>query len=510
MPACLRKVALEALGHLYVITLLVGATLLFFTGYVFDLPGWTSRRSRAAQKEQGTAIFGQTAADTTSERHDHEGLWEKGAHAHSRSLMLTSEAGDKVRSLSRVSWQPSLSECVVVKDGFQMDKQRVCFADTSEAFASCVQALLDWHAKLQACMQFGFVRWRAFVLYCNERISCWGLGDRLRGFVLALYAAALTGRALLIHHSKPLPLVWFLEPNNLNWTLPTELESSIDKMLWKVSSKEAFGGKNCKEGAMELTRLRENVVRLLINRQVRCAMYMVQRSAWIKPGKTGERGKLKFMHFFSKEKARASRLAYTHLFSFSSRVKEAYAAWMGKKAILQPSCSVCMHVRKGGKMGYRREVEEPRVANVTGVFACSLRTAAELQQLSHCKKQPVLFIAVADNNGSLNELRRLAELENMPLVMSNLAVYVLHLDRMPVVTDWELFYQSTLRVFVDFYALSQCSAMVRSGRGNFNVQAGMFRPTPVEKHLTVEADGQCVPDGCNIKGFCTTDTKVTN
>lgn len=52
--------------------------------------------------------------------------------------------------------------------------------------------------------------------------DCNGIGDRLRGIMWALRAAAASGRVLLVLHDLPMPLEALFDPAHIDWRLPTK------------------------------------------------------------------------------------------------------------------------------------------------------------------------------------------------------------------------------------------------------------------------------------------------
>lgn len=64
---------------------------------------------------------------------------------------------------------------------------------------------------------------------------CGGLNDRLGQLPWDLYLANQTGRVLLIHWHRPAPLESFLTPNEIDWTVPRDVEGFFDEHSDRVS-----------------------------------------------------------------------------------------------------------------------------------------------------------------------------------------------------------------------------------------------------------------------------------
>jgi hypothetical protein len=76
---------------------------------------------------------------------------------------------------------------------------------------------------------------RIFILQCMDSDSCGGTADRLRPLPFYLAVAARSKRLFFIRWSKPLPLEVFVEPYQLNWTVPEALKPLFDGKAQSVS-----------------------------------------------------------------------------------------------------------------------------------------------------------------------------------------------------------------------------------------------------------------------------------
>lgn len=70
---------------------------------------------------------------------------------------------------------------------------------------------------------------KILVWQCKDGISysCWGTGDRMRGIISSLVLGMLTDRVFLIDWpTQPFPLNNVIETSSLNWTVPSNLDTS--------------------------------------------------------------------------------------------------------------------------------------------------------------------------------------------------------------------------------------------------------------------------------------------
>lgn len=73
----------------------------------------------------------------------------------------------------------------------------------------------------------GLPNTRYLSMWCTEKIRCAGLGDRLRGIMFALRAAYVYNMVLLINIDQPLPLEFFLGPNQIDWSIHRGLPANF-------------------------------------------------------------------------------------------------------------------------------------------------------------------------------------------------------------------------------------------------------------------------------------------
>ena len=95
-------------------------------------------------------------------------------------------------------------------------------ASNKESLPHWMKNYFDWHKKQMS--QLSPSNWKQqkfLVLSCLENQStCGGLSDRLKPLPLFLYFANQTGRIFMIRWDKPYALEEFLQPNELNWSMP--------------------------------------------------------------------------------------------------------------------------------------------------------------------------------------------------------------------------------------------------------------------------------------------------
>lgn len=104
-------------------------------------------------------------------------------------------------------------------------------ASNKESLPQWMKNYFDWHKKQMS--QLSPSNWKQqkfLVLSCLENQStCGGLSDRLKPLPLFLYFANQTGRIFMIRWDKPYALEEFLQPNELNWSMPQWIVNETEK-----------------------------------------------------------------------------------------------------------------------------------------------------------------------------------------------------------------------------------------------------------------------------------------
>lgn len=84
------------------------------------------------------------------------------------------------------------------------------------------------HKETVARLRKGLKDVKVLVFDCEEASLCGGLGDRLGGFASLFYVSIVLDRALIIHHTKPLPLDVTLVPHDdIDWNVASLLGSDM-------------------------------------------------------------------------------------------------------------------------------------------------------------------------------------------------------------------------------------------------------------------------------------------
>ena len=96
-----------------------------------------------------------------------------------------------------------------------------------------MMSYFDWHREQKAMLTPE--TWRSFrylVLRCTDADTrCGGTADRLRPVPAFLRIAYETNRIFLIRWSRPCQLEEFLEPNYVDWSVPSWFEPTIDNPM---------------------------------------------------------------------------------------------------------------------------------------------------------------------------------------------------------------------------------------------------------------------------------------
>jgi hypothetical protein len=135
--------------------------------------------------------------------------------------------------------------------------------DGDPALPRWIRRYLEWHAS--ARRQFpGASLWddpRAPKLLVRTCLgSCGGLNDRLGQLPWDVYVASRTGRVLLLHWHRPVPISHFLLPREVDWTVPSNVPG-FEALAGPSSSSASPPSPNASSSAAAVTYTREQMGR---------------------------------------------------------------------------------------------------------------------------------------------------------------------------------------------------------------------------------------------------------
>ena len=256
--------------------------------------------------------------------------------------------------------EQDLSEHLTFSEDAQPEKYM--YFDKAQGPKSFLKDLLEGQDNLQQCMLSRLLPLRAVVHECLPKMSCGGLADRLQGITLALIVASVTDRALFIDHRRPDKLEKCLQPSGkVNWLLSSLPQKTAERVMkhsvnkWNID--HVSGG--CRELVEDWKHLANTAtVRWKTNLPpVRACVTDFFATLIEEHGEKAALllGKLED----STQEYELFAMPMHHLFKPTSIVERATARFVKKpwgqfgenSARIWPECTVCFHIRTGGRMG---------------------------------------------------------------------------------------------------------------------------------------------------------------
>ena len=416
----------------------------------------------------------------------------------------------EVSSWTRLVAEPMSKICQNSSLFLRMPRPEKYF-DEAQGAKSFLKDLLERQANVQWCMMSGLLPLRAVVHECLPEMSCGGLGDRLQGITFALIVASVTDRALFIDHRRPDKLEKYLQPSGkVDWLLSSLPQKTAERVMnhafdkWNID--HASGG--CRELVEDWKHLANTTtVRWKTNLPPVRACVTDLFTTLIK-----EHGKKAALLLRKLEEHELFAMPMHHLFKPTSIVERATARFVKRtwgqfrenSARIWPECTVCFHIRTGGRMGTNvnidKEVHQYMNLNFEDFGQCG-RMVEQTHWVHRCPGRR-MWLVVSDSSDEAPMLKRLSSFSNGSRVISTRSMgRVLHIDRFVAeqMRNDSLFGESLLRVFVDFNLLRQCRYLVKS-ESFFSLAATFFHSGPEGAlHWTVPGGGRCAPTKLNIK-----------
>jgi hypothetical protein len=301
---------------------------------------------------------------------------------------------------------------------------------------------------------------RTIIYECHEAL-CGGLGDRLTGIASLFFVAVVTRRALIIDHTKPLPLRESLVPlSDIDWDIAHDLRHLQDR-----SAHLSLVDKYDKVSADKLFDTASSdvpVLRVSINR------YFVGKLIWDKFSQGPYIGSMRrksdslcpLLSLSSTSDTFA--LAYNILFQPSEAVKKRLSEMRhGLKLYREGEHFVAVHARIGGDsvtqthgFGWTDPIRD-RLGDHDRFIDCAQKKA-NVVRLEHKTITNVTPVVIFSDNESFKRLR----VDNFSNVRSLNDTLLFHIDKSDGNDDFN--HRGMTDTFAEFVLLTRASCIVAS------------------------------------------------
>ena len=403
---------------------------------------------------------------------------------HFRSRLVNSTCRDALRNVPRAST-------------FSQD------ADGAKAF---LVALLDRQAVLQRCMAFDSLALRALVHRCMPDMLCGGLGDRVRGTVLALIIAAITDRSLFIDHRKPLgtSLETYLEPSGeVNWLMSSLPDAVLRWIGEKMNARKHLNKprRGCAVWAKEWKRLNSNAV-VGLQSNIAPTLLCVKKLFYAHLGEAA-------LALVSEIKEyELTKLALHRLYKPTVLVKMHLSEMLAqlsanvKNPRFDADCAICFHIRTGKNVGAGKAIDPVLSQNFEDFGRCGVLVEKQRAKAKSCTS--TAWYVVTDHGNTTSLFKTLSPYsKNASLITTSAFGSAYHIDRF---THQQSQTQhqvraSLLHLFTDFHLLQKCRFLVRSN-SMFSLTATLSGPVGDEGvRYTVPHKSGCTPTSLNEHVF---------